>query len=113
MSYLSTLAQSATLARQTGSDEYAKPTFAAPTTIKTRVVLKGSTKFGSMQGRGNSSELDTIAAVARVPVTTQVGSGDKFVFDGDTYKVLGVRKTPNHRGQTVALNLELTLWPTL
>lgn len=110
MSYLSTLQQTATIERVTGTDKYSKPAFSAPTTIKTRVVLKGSTKFGSMQGRGSSSELNVVNAVARVPVDTQAAVGDRFTFKGDVYKVIGRRETPNHSGQIFALNLELTLW---
>lgn len=112
MSYLSTLQQTATIENQTGTDKYSKPVYSAPETIKTRVVLKGSTKFTSMQGRGNSAELYVIAAVARVPIDTVAWVGDRFTFDSTVYKVVGRRETPNHRGQVFALNLELALWPT-
>lgn len=113
MSYLSTLQQTATIERVTGTDKYSKPAFAAPTTIKTRVVLKGATKFASLQGRGSASELYTVNAVARVPVDTQASVGDKFTFNGDVYKIVGRRETPNHSGQIFALNLELSLWPQM
>ena len=113
MSYLSTLQQTATLEPITGTDDYSKPTFGAAVTIKCRVVLRGVTKFASMQGRGTASELTTVNAVARVPVNTVASVGDKFTFNGDVYKVVGRRETPNHSGQVFALNLELALWPQM
>jgi hypothetical protein len=113
MSYLSTLQQTATIEALTGTDDYSKAIFDTPTTIKCRVVLKGTTKFGSMIGRGSSSELTTVNAVARVPVNTQAAVGDRFTFNGDVYKVVGRRETPNHSGQIFALNLELSLWPQM
>lgn len=113
MSYLSTLNQTATIERLTGTDKYGKPTLGAATTIKCRVVTKNTTKYTSMVGRGNSAELYTIAAVARVPVDTQADSGDRFTFKGKVYKVEARRETPNHRDQIFALNLELSLWPQM
>lgn len=113
MSYDSTLNQTATLEPQTGSDDYGNSTFGAAANVRCRVVLVGSTKFTSMQGRGSSSETETINAKARVPVDTVVENGDKFTHDSKVYKVVGVRTTPNHRGEIVAINLELALWPNL
>lgn len=113
MSYLSTLNQTAIIERLTGTDDYSKPQFGAPTTIRCRVVLKNKTVYSSMQGRGSSSELHTINAVARVPVDTVADTGDKFTFKGKVYKVEARRETPNHRDQIFALNLELSLWPQM
>jgi len=110
MSYLSTLQQTATLERVTGTDKYSKPQYGAPTTLKCRVVTKNKTKYSSMQGRGSGGELNTIAAVARVPVDCLADTGDRFTFKGKKYKVEARRETPNHRDQIFALNLELSLW---
>lgn len=113
MSYLSTLTENATIEPTTGTDDYGKATFGPAVAVKTRVVLKGSTKYGSLQGRGSTSELVTINAVARLPVGTVFAEGDKFTHNGKVYKIVGKRQTPNHSGQIFALNAELSLWPNL
>lgn len=113
MSYLSTLTENATIYPRTGTDDYSKPTYGAGVATKCRVVLKGSTKYGSLAGRGDASELVTINAVARLPIGTSFNVGDKLVHDSNTYKIVGKRQTPNHSGQIFALNAELSLWPSL
>lgn len=113
MSYESTLTEDANIYPATGTDDYGKATYGAAVATKCRVVLKGTTKYGGAGGANNSTERVVIAAVARLPRTTTVVAGDKFVHDGVTYKVEGKRRTPNHAGQIFALNVELSQWPSL
>lgn len=93
MSYESQLQHTVTIKRQNGTDDYGDNTYEADADVKARMVL---TDTSTVNGQG---ETIPIHALLHVLPGTALKAGDSVVYDGTSYRVETVKRTPDGTGQ--------------
>jgi len=84
--------QSATLERRTGADEWGKPAYAAPVTIRARID-PARLRIADVLG-------DAVKPTLDIMMTDAVAVGDRIAFDGVSREVLQVETIVWFDGKT-------------
>ena len=106
MSLASLLNQLITIYNQSSYDAYGRTSVGSGTTAKARFQAQ---KKRIILGNG---DVATIDAVAYVPSDTTVDEDDRVNYDSNDYKVLSAYPTPDGKGDTRFIKLELIKWQT-
>lgn len=104
MSVGNLLNQTISIYNKSSYDEYGRLTVGSATSVKAR--FQPQTK----RILAPNGDVLTISAIAYVPSDTTVNTDDKIVYDSNTYKVITKYPTPNGKGNTHFIKLELIKW---
>lgn len=106
MSVGNLLNQSILIYNKASYDAYGRRSVSDGTTVNARFQAKQTRK---LMPNGDVLAVD---AIAYVPASTTVSTDDKVTYDSVDYKVLNLYKTPNGKGNTHFIKLELVKWLT-
>lgn len=106
MSLASLFSQSIIIYNQSSYDEYGRTSVGSGTTSKARVQAK---RKRIVLANGDVASID---AIAYVPSGTTVDEDDRVTYDSNDYKVLSAYPTPDGKGDTKFIRLELVKWQT-
>ena len=104
------------LYRQAGYDRFGQAGYAEPLDVSFSPVnmtitnARTSVRADSSASRGHSDETVSQAKVL-VEKTAEIGIGDKFEYDGETFKIAGVHKRRTVYGRLDHLECDLELMP--
>lgn len=85
-------------------DGYGRPSLGSGTNVNARFQPKQKRKLLP------NGDVMTVDAMAYVPADTVVVTDDKVTYDSITYKVTDLYKTPDGKGNTHFIRLELKKW---
>ena len=104
MSIGNLLSQTITIYNKSSYDEFGRLVLGAGIDINARVQPKSTRRLLP------NGDVLTIDALTYVPADTTVNTDDKIVYGNDTYKVYGKYPTPDGKGNTAFIRLELLKW---
>lgn len=106
MSLNNLLNQSVTLYNQSSYDEYGRVDTGSGITVQARVQPKQTRRLLA------NGDVLVVDAIAYVPADTSVSTDDRIDHGGISYKVLNKYPTPDGKGDTHFIKLELLKWQT-